>query len=988
MKKIILILLFITAGAQAQTLQNPTYGNTTTNTLKIKTPATVTGVSFLGTVEADGIVSKIAPVNINIPYTPVNYSISNQSIGQHLTGIDTRLGQISSTSAGITQRVYFTADNTTVNSVVYFASSLTGKGSTATGSPTALVLGDNTKAFFTKDIISISQPTTTIGYAGTYSGNLTVSATPTPNATQQRFTIEIYRTNNLGVPIASGVSGAPTGDLGTTVIAVLDSGIINLVAGDITNIHVSGILTQNVTLNTGERLRYHVSAAKIGTGGGNVTFGVYYGSSYNSYYDVPVAVTTDAVVNKSSITGITSTDAFNNLDASVIHKTGNETKTGTLTATSFINPAYTIDNSLLADGSVKTISNYSNSYSQILQPVNVDLGNKNPEISTNIFTRRNLFNTSETYTAGNGFSYNNGATVDQNDFIYYKGVKLTRCRNSNYYSSISLSQAVMTVGKRYMISYYIKSNIGEDYVFDDIADSNISGHNRRYIDNSVRRIYFIGQAITTTTVDKMLVTSTPLGSGSGTNWILGSTKGSTGTHGDYYFGGVQIEEISNTYVDGIVWMGDSTIQGDAGTNNGYQNIAIPSLTSDLLNCSSFNKGVAGERLDQIDARWSTSVTPVAPNSKYVIIQGGINDILQNTRTLADMQASLNSMYTKALADNLIPIFLTCTPVNSFNGTQEALRNSLNTWLKTTFSRVIDINQVVEYSGKIVEGFPTIQYTGDGTHYGINLRKAVASFIAKSPLIEFIQPTDYQLTSSVYAGRDITLKTLTASGVTYSSAPTTSGGAYYFLTGNNTTNVTEKILSSSVQPTLVSNTNIKTVGGVTLLGSGNVTEVQNSLTASTTLAPSVTAVNTALGLKADLVSPAFTGTPTAPTPTTTTSIANKSYVDGLVRPYKSYVVTISQGGTSNPTVTVFENQLSGAIVWARGSTGSYTGTLTGAFTASKTYFDISNNAATGASPNYFIINRIDANTVNLQSSVGSVATDGILNNMSLEIRVYN
>lgn len=281
---------------------------------------TVTSVNFLTTTDntISGLQGKIAPVNLPIPYSPSNYSTPTQTIGSHLAGIDTRLGQISSTSAGVTQRVWFTADNTIVNAVTYFASNLTGKGATATGSPPALVLGDNTKAYFTKDVISIAQPSVTIGYAGTYSGNLTVYASPTPVATQQRFTLEIYRTNNLGVPIASGVSGAPTGDLGVTVIAILDSGIINLVAGAITNIPVTGVLTQNIIINTGERLRYHVSAAKIGTGGGSVTFGVYYGTSYNSYYDIPVAITTDAVLNKSNVSpAITNTDALNVLNSKI-----------------------------------------------------------------------------------------------------------------------------------------------------------------------------------------------------------------------------------------------------------------------------------------------------------------------------------------------------------------------------------------------------------------------------------------------------------------------------------------------------------------------------------------------------------------------------------------------------------------------------------------------------------------------------------------------
>ena len=262
----------------------------------------------------DGGSDMIVGTNLSIVQSPINYAISAPTLGAHLFGIDTRFGQISSTSAGITQRVYFTADNTIITAGTFFASSALGKGSTASGNPTALVLGDNVKAFFNKDIISIPKPATTIGYAGTYSGNLTVSASPTPNATQQRFTIEVYRTNNGGTPIASGVSGAPTGDLGVTVVSILDSGIINLTAGAISNVPVSGILTQNITLNTGERLRYHVSAQKIGTGGGNVTFNSYYGNSHNSYYDTAVAVTTDAVVNKSLVAGITATDALNTLN--------------------------------------------------------------------------------------------------------------------------------------------------------------------------------------------------------------------------------------------------------------------------------------------------------------------------------------------------------------------------------------------------------------------------------------------------------------------------------------------------------------------------------------------------------------------------------------------------------------------------------------------------------------------------------------------------
>lgn len=314
MKKLFLLLLFVTGFLQAQTLPSPSYNLTTTNTLKVKTNTeSVTGTNKIPVQETDGIVNYIQSINIPVPYTPTNYSPTTQTLKGQLEGINIKLGA-AQTTAGQTARVNFTADNVTVNSVVDFQSSTTGKGTATAGSPPTLSLGDNVKSFFTKDIISILQPSLVQYPAGTYAGQLTVSATPTPNATQQRFTIEIYKTDSNGVAIASGVAGAPIGSLGVAVITILDSGIINLTAGAISNVSVSGQLLAQLTINPNERIKYHVSAQKVGTGGGNVTMQIYYGSNYNSYYDVPVPITTDAVLNKSTVTGITATDAFNYLN--------------------------------------------------------------------------------------------------------------------------------------------------------------------------------------------------------------------------------------------------------------------------------------------------------------------------------------------------------------------------------------------------------------------------------------------------------------------------------------------------------------------------------------------------------------------------------------------------------------------------------------------------------------------------------------------------
>src|SRR6478735_12144053 len=113
---LVALLILLTVSSYGQTLQNPTYGNTTTNTLKVKTNTEASTSTKLSTQESDGSINWIQPINVPIPFAPTNYTISDNKIGSHLSGINTRLGQISSTSAGLTQRVWFTADNTTVTS--------------------------------------------------------------------------------------------------------------------------------------------------------------------------------------------------------------------------------------------------------------------------------------------------------------------------------------------------------------------------------------------------------------------------------------------------------------------------------------------------------------------------------------------------------------------------------------------------------------------------------------------------------------------------------------------------------------------------------------------------------------------------------------------------------------------------------------------------------------------------------------------------------
>lgn len=72
------------------------------------------------------------------------------------------------------------------------------------------------------------------------------------------------------------------------------------------------------------------------------------------------------------------------------------------------------------------------------------------------------------------------------------------------------------------------------------------------------------------------------------------------------------------------------------------------------------------------------------------------------------------------------------------------------------------------------------------------------------------------------------------------------------------------------PTAADNTNTAQIATTQFVQTAANAKVENNLTTSTTVAPSKTAVQSALDLKAPLASPALTGTPTAPTATAGTN----------------------------------------------------------------------------------------------------------------------
>jgi len=121
---------------------------------------------------------------------------------------------------------------------------------------------------------------------------------------------------------------------------------------------------------------------------------------------------------------------------------------------------------------------------------------------------------------------------------------------------------------------------------------------------------------------------------------------------------------------------------------------------------------------------------------------------------------------------------------------------------------------------------------------------------------------------------------------------------------------------------------------------------------------------------------------------------KSYFSSIFAPspnYKVYRALMTQVGNGNaPTANVLENTL-GNIVWAYSSTGTYTGTLNGAFSETKYFSPIPiqgldsgvNDGGGGDTYTYYII---DDSTILLVSGVPPA--NSILSNTPIEIIVYN
>lgn len=96
-----------------------------------------------------------------------------------------------------------------------------------------------------------------------------------------------------------------------------------------------------------------------------------------------------------------------------------------------------------------------------------------------------------------------------------------------------------------------------------------------------------------------------------------------------------------------------------------------------------NRGVNGERSDQIAARFDRDVLAARPD--VVVIIAGVNDIYQG-RTADHVTAQLASMYERARSGRIAVIGGTIVPYNTATPEQNARMHAVNAWIGVQASR--------------------------------------------------------------------------------------------------------------------------------------------------------------------------------------------------------------------------------------------------------------------------------------------------------------
>jgi lysophospholipase L1-like esterase len=99
-----------------------------------------------------------------------------------------------------------------------------------------------------------------------------------------------------------------------------------------------------------------------------------------------------------------------------------------------------------------------------------------------------------------------------------------------------------------------------------------------------------------------------------------------------------------------------------------------------------NRGVNGERSDEIRARFARDVAPAQP--EVVVIVAGVNDVYQG-RSAASVQHELDAMYAAAREARIAVVAGTIIPYDTATADQNARMHAINAWIRDYAARHAD-----------------------------------------------------------------------------------------------------------------------------------------------------------------------------------------------------------------------------------------------------------------------------------------------------------
>jgi lysophospholipase L1-like esterase len=186
----------------------------------------------------------------------------------------------------------------------------------------------------------------------------------------------------------------------------------------------------------------------------------------------------------------------------------------------------------------------------------------------------------------------------------------------------------------------------------------------------------------------------------------------------------------------IVALGDSTTAGTPAFKSPIE--APPNGAGDVRSQFAYwlmqrhadwqvlNRGVNGERSDQIAARFDRDV--VANHPRAVVIIAGVNDVYQG-RSARSVKRQLRALYDRAANANIPVVVGSIVPYNTASADQNARMHEINQWLADEASRDANLTFVDTRRAAAAPGTPDrLAGSPDGLHPDVDGYRRMAEAI--------------------------------------------------------------------------------------------------------------------------------------------------------------------------------------------------------------------------------------------------------------------